>query len=461
MRYPIGSRATALAIFVAITFVVLCIVGTVRMYTPVPLGDDWQGYLPFNLDVLDGKYVSWLTLFDEHPIVLPRVLYWLDFRFFRGTYVFLIAANFVLNAVICGVMALFIRARFERPFVLGLVALSCALVFSWIQVDNFQRGFYGAQWFMAMLFPLSAFYCLHASERRPVLYGVACLMGVASVLTMASGLVVIPVIAFVTILLKMSRTRIFASTALFATSVLFYRWQYIISTHESSITRTYNPLTISLFVLTYIGNPFFYVVMPWAAGISHVIGVLRGEKRLTDIGSSFDYGGGIFSPLHLGTAAALMAGILFAVLLSKVARDWFRNGRSDFWQAAILGFILIVCAGAGMTAIGRASFGFDFATQDRYTTGPILAWIAFGILLLARCRPKVKAAFVQIASVAILIALMPTEIRALKSHRAENEERAVAWRAVRAGAATKSQIEMIGRIDFIAPNLPRMRAVGR
>src|SRR5262249_4326009 len=135
---------------IAATFAGLSIIGVLRYYSPVPVGDDWTGYLGFYADLLEGKYSAWFAQMGGHRPVLPRVLFWLDIRYFGGRFVFLIAANLI---ILCGIIAILLaylrRLTNERcmQFVIG--GTICITAVSWQQAPNLTGGCYGANWFMA------------------------------------------------------------------------------------------------------------------------------------------------------------------------------------------------------------------------------------------------------------------------------------------------------------------------
>src|SRR5713101_4224277 len=89
----------ALIVSVVAIFAGFSIIGILRAYSPIPVFDDWGDYLGFYADLLDGKYSAWFAEYSGHRPVLPRALMWLDIRYFRGRFVFLIAANLVM---LCG-----------------------------------------------------------------------------------------------------------------------------------------------------------------------------------------------------------------------------------------------------------------------------------------------------------------------------------------------------------------------
>ena len=60
----------------------------------------WEGYLGFYERVADGEWSAWWAPHYEHRILLNRLLYWADIRWFRGTNIFLLAADYVLLALI-------------------------------------------------------------------------------------------------------------------------------------------------------------------------------------------------------------------------------------------------------------------------------------------------------------------------------------------------------------------------
>jgi len=53
------SKQSIYAVGIAAAFVAFCLIGIVRRYTTIPLGEDWGGYFAFNLDVQNGDYSAW------------------------------------------------------------------------------------------------------------------------------------------------------------------------------------------------------------------------------------------------------------------------------------------------------------------------------------------------------------------------------------------------------------------
>jgi hypothetical protein len=55
------SLNRALIISIVAAFAVFSIIGILRVYSPIPMFDDWGNYLGFYADLLDGKYSAWLA----------------------------------------------------------------------------------------------------------------------------------------------------------------------------------------------------------------------------------------------------------------------------------------------------------------------------------------------------------------------------------------------------------------
>src|ERR1700687_869139 len=153
-------RLTAIRAIIAsivAVFASFSIIGILRVYSPIPAYDYWEDYLGFYADLLDGKYSAWFAQYVGHRPILPRVLFWLDIRYFGGRFVFLTAANLV---ILCGIIATLmtylrrLTLKQSVQFVIG--ATICITAVSWLQVTNLVDAHSGASWVMAMLLPLVA-----------------------------------------------------------------------------------------------------------------------------------------------------------------------------------------------------------------------------------------------------------------------------------------------------------------
>ena len=76
-----------------IFMVFIAIFGGAYLYSPIPYWDMWGGYLDFFLRVNNGDYGVWWSQHNEHRIILSRLLFWLDLKWFGGVSIFLIVFN--------------------------------------------------------------------------------------------------------------------------------------------------------------------------------------------------------------------------------------------------------------------------------------------------------------------------------------------------------------------------------
>src|SRR5690554_6012735 len=219
-----SPQSWLLAGFGAVTalIVLLAVVGGARAWTPVPFWDMWDGTLGFYIAVQDGNTATWWAQHNEHRIILARLLFWLDFRFFSGTGLFLTVMNYIFVAL---ATLLFIRIGKQRWHALDpaadqrttwhwwlLAMLLCAWLFQWMQWENFSWAFQ-SQFFLAQLIPLYALYTIARAadaERHNSLHWfvAACIFGVLAVGTMANGIITLPLLTVYALLTRQGSRRV-------------------------------------------------------------------------------------------------------------------------------------------------------------------------------------------------------------------------------------------------------------
>jgi hypothetical protein len=432
------TRINLIAASVAIAFVTLCVVGIVRMYSPVPVGDDWGVYLGFNLDILEGKTSAWWDLDDAHRLIFPRLLYWLDFHYFGRRFVFLIVVNLIVRVGILVTLIAYARNQIKQVSLFVIYALFSALAFAWMQAPNFYHGIDGPLAFLGMLFSLLGFYWLHRAKENPFWFLPALLIGLASMGTMADGVLVLPIMTVMSVCIGLGARRISILAIVCLISLGLYFWDFkVIATHMYA-----DPIALTLFIFAYLGNPFFYVVAYWLAGLQHLSAFIFGNGSFLVIETFQNYA----SARMAGTGVAIFAGGILVAAVIQIAWRWVRHERIDSCQGALLAFIGFIFACATLTAIGRATYGFDYAVQERYTTESLLAWQAFAIILLARTEAKKVARILTILVIVIPIALLPSELRAvLKSDQAEQLQRLDSLRILKSGNSDDEAVARIAR----------------
>ncbi|HZH84013.1 MAG TPA: hypothetical protein VFD87_12760 [Phototrophicaceae bacterium] len=200
-RAAYARPANVFAVMIAGLFIAFCLTGIIRRYSPIPFGDDWIGYYAFNLDIQRGDYAAWWQFWVEDRPLLPRLIYWIDFRYFGAAFVFVLVTNILLLSTLCAVICAIAQERIKRDQV---IVASCTIVvlgFAWMQGATLYHGFVGTQWYSVMLLSIAAFYALHRSiTRGPVWVLIALAAEIAAPLTLANGLFVLPLLALMSAL---------------------------------------------------------------------------------------------------------------------------------------------------------------------------------------------------------------------------------------------------------------------
>jgi hypothetical protein len=427
------------------TFVGLAVIGILRSYSPIPIDDDWNGYLGFYADLLDGKLSAWFAEFGGHRLILARVLFWLDIRYFGGHFVFLIAANLV---ILCGVIAIFIaylrRLTSERcvQFVIG--ATICITAVSWQQAQNLTRGFYGANFFITMLLPLVAFYWLARAREQRRFFWLALLAGFASAWNMANGILVLPLLATLALCIGLNPARI-ATLAIAGVATIAFYFDFASNVEPSILgaywsTLTGDPIGAAQYALGFLGNPFYYVVSYPLAALRYIFLLFAGagqaprqifaENGLADYPTTFAVG------LYIAQAA----GVVLIAATMIVARRWFASGR-EATRGALLTFLLFIIITAVACAAGRLTESSSISF--RYTTPALLAWVA--LIVLGAPSFNLRPALGIFACVSIL--LFPVQmlpVFGLRRVAVEHERMLQAMQGILQGSDNPETLSVLG-----------------
>jgi hypothetical protein len=413
---PLFSNVVSrIAISLGVVFLVTSVIGAIQNFSPVPFWDMWPGYLDFYVRVSNGDMAAWWAQHNEHRIVISRLLFWFDFQFLNGTTWFLIVMNYLIalaswmtlrniaQSVLPGDKLATSRILFS--------GVSLALLFSWIQKDNFTWGFQ-SQMFAGILFPMLAFVLFYRAEittdRRSTLYFVGSLAaGTIAAGTMMNGLVVLPIMVILGMLLRASKARLSLIAALAIIVSIVYLRNF---THSGSFFQSLlaQPMDVLTFFLAYIGAPAHYI-------------------------------------FHDGLSASVITGSIIVLGLSwftvTVIRRPIEN-RAVYVVLAILLYLTLTCLAV---AGSRISWGVEYAFTSRYMTSVLTLWGAMILLLLNSCSLKSRSyrMLVLASIVAIPAALLPVQVQALRKDNNALTDRMVAALALELGVRDEEQIKKI------------------
>lgn len=360
----------------ALGMVGLSMAGGALAWSPVPFWDMWDGYLDFFLHQQDGETGAWWFQQNDHRIVLAKVLFWLDLKWFGGMSVFLIVFNYVLAACAALLFCRMLRqlagtARATAGEWSAMLFLT-AWMFLWSQQENLTWAFQ-SQFFLAQLLPLCAFYFLSRSEPEAMpgpYFMLAAAFGLACIGSMANGILALPLMLVYAVVARLGRLKmaLLATTIAISLSAFFY--QYNVLGGHAPIYQVIqdHPLAMLAYSLRYLGGPFYFLA------------------------------GGTSWGKHLALAAGLL---LLIGALYRTCR--VLSSPRPGLDLALLFFIIYIALSAVLTASGRLFADPGQVIASRYTTPAVMAWAALGVQFFPLLRARKKAW--QTASVLVLCAL--------------------------------------------------------
>lgn len=399
----------------AFAMVALAIAGGINNYSAIPFLDMWNSVVAFMNDLDRGNFSVWWAQHNEHRIVLAKLLFWIDERWFDGLSYFLIIANYLIILASWLVFCLFLRKLHPLPehramtVILGLLILG--ILFSWLQRENIRSAFQ-SEFFLAHLLPLAALYfsAKYMESSRPIDVLKSISLGILAIGTLANGLLALPMIAFHLLLGRRSLLLVAAVAIISAATFTAYFFDYKSPSHHGSLINTFQlqPVNAVLFILAFLGNPLFFLV---------------GESKE-------------------GVSAAVMGGAILSLsTIALVVRAYRQTDPRTPYASGLLIFVGYIYATAVLTAGGRAPFGIESALASRYTTPTIMAWVSVLILGAALWHFKGKPPVVcQLVAGVVAVLFLVFQVGALKANREELFDREIAALALALGIKDEDYI---------------------
>lgn len=382
-------------------FLALLLIGALRGYSPVPTYDMWEGALLGYFRLMeDGNPWEFLDFWNEHRIVLSKILFWLDTRYFGTRFLFLIAANiFLLVALWAALCAITRKLILDRDLWYFLCVGIAALSFSSLQQENVDSPFQ-SQFILAYLVPILAFFAMANAQVLPARTGwfiAAVVLATLSLGTMANGLMVFPLLVgmqiaggFSTGRWAWDRLGIVVSVGV----VLTVLWLRGFPASEGNVATA---IDFAIFAATFIGFPFGYLTSSITGG---VVGFV----------------------------------VFLAMLVLVLRHAWRMRAHLDPFFIALLAVLAYVGGTCLLTAYGRAAINPNAALIGRYATPSLVAWASLLILLgtIHQGRTNARRMFAA-TSIAIALVLFPTQFLRTMG----DEGRTMAHGAMRAALAFK------------------------
>lgn len=155
----VSQPALAAIAALAALYALLAVVGGILTFSPVPFWDMWDGGLGFYVRQMTDVS-QWWAQHNEHRIVLSRILFFLDYRYFDSNGAVLVVINYLLACSTFGLLAWCAlqrdASRRRDGRMIAAFILCCALL--WTQSNNLTWAFQ-SQFFLANLLPCSPWCC--------------------------------------------------------------------------------------------------------------------------------------------------------------------------------------------------------------------------------------------------------------------------------------------------------------
>jgi hypothetical protein len=394
-RYA-GWFAVALAAAAAVTTIYFVWLTIAIGYVDVPFWDQW-GYLA-NEEILQ----LWRH-HNEHLILFPRLIFWVDDAVFGGRNQFNIAVILLIQSVHAGLLVLFAKELgYRSPR--ALLFAGCAIVvlmFAPCQRENFTWGFQVQFMLVFAAFTAGAYgLTRYAATDRSFWLVFTVAAGLVCAGSMSNGLAALPLLGALALALHSRRAaQVLWGAAIVAAIVFMIGY---VSPSSGGVSHGFSAASLG-YALAYLGNPLAvtltgtltrFHLLPSATQTGQAIWLGLGVAVVTGLAllSLVDWASlrRVRAPLASAQASGLWARAAAAWRLRPALTG--EAERSGLGLAAVIAFVLATVA---LTTFGRTSQGAEQALASRYATS-VAPLLAAGLLLVGRLwRDRVSPAWAR------------------------------------------------------------------
>lgn len=321
----------------------LCSIGlTVRTYMPCPFWDEWdviagiaKGQGPWSWNWLWSQH-------NEHRIVIPRLLIWLDAMAFYGRNISLFCELWTVQILHWAAISFAVQrfTHFSEPLKRTLQGLFALCLFNINQAQNFTWAFQ-VSFILPFAIGTSALLGIAFIEdlggKRPIVLTWAAVAPMIASVSLASGLLIGPTVVLLACLKRLRWYKTFCLVVVFAFTMLLYLHGWNNGPKYSPLQASSAPLDLGAYVLTYLDSSW----MPFST-----------SYRLLAVISL--------------TCVAAFAAVMIRHPKRTTNFEWF-----------CLAECVWVLTTAIATGVGRLQFGIAQATSGRYQTPAMLYWASF------------------------------------------------------------------------------------
>jgi hypothetical protein len=332
----------------AVAAMLFCLLLMVRGYVRCPFWDQWWVVA----QIADGespRSLAWLwSQQNEHRILFPRLLVWLDVSVFGARNVSLFLFTFTVQFAhwLLWIFAIRRWGPADRGLRWTLVGLFGYCLFCPNQIENFVWAF---QFLFLLTFFLAtlAFVCallLDEVKARRSLMAAEIAAPLLAMCNIAAGLLIWPFLIVLSYLRKANRRLLTLLLVVGAASYVAYFAGYQRPPYHSGLwVSLQSPKLLFRYILTFFGTSWWFLLP------------------------------------HLARTIALAAICVALFLFVSRVRGRESTGKFELLLFAELAFLLTT---AFVTALGRMTMGIGQASSSRYQTPAMLFWACLASLLL-------------------------------------------------------------------------------
>ena len=412
-RFEVALATAAVIVAACGLFVVAM---TLRMvvlsWSPTPFWDQWG-------NLVSGRSLTWewlVSQWNEHRILVPRLIFWLDRWLAAETNVVDFSVNVLIQTALSVLLAwLALRTsasdRVTRVWAYGL---SFAFLFWAVQYENFAWGFQ-VHFFGVGLAAAATFALVAVGPETGLGAAAAAVLAGAAVYTLASG-VLVPVLALM-LGAWVGRPRWYLLVLLVAAVgwPASYLWGYVTPAANSNPAEVFSNFdAVSFHILTQLGGPFF-----------KALGAPRGPF-----------------------VAAMFGGVGLLWFLAALALVFLRPAQPT--KKALAMFAIYLLGAAFLTASGRVRFGALQALESRYATPVLAFWLSTFLLWFSADVYRLRLRLLTVAvSVPLAILAAMTEPRFAAEGLKWSLARKLATPALLAGVADPRLDDLHPKPDYV------------
>ena len=379
-------------------------------YSNVPYWDEWDSRLIMNPKLGHITLSTFWQQHNEHRIVLSKILFFLDFKFFNGGTAPLLVAGILIAITSYALLLIYIwkisvTSKVSKINAVMLSSTSGVLLFSTMQNENFLWAFQ-SQFLLAILLPFTTiiFSYKYISTQKKYYFFACWAASLFSIGTLASGLLVSVCVVLMNIVCKLKKRQIFVSILLSILEFSLYFYGYKTPNSSPLSVFFHHPLFALKYICLYLSSPFTYLTN----GTNYFLMVLAGAIYILVIGVAL-YRVFSYKKLHRSTVVIPLAMSVY------------------------------VCVTAAVSAGGRYKFGLDQALASRYTTMSLMGWSCAAIAAIELSKKR-HSVFILLTPILISVLLLPQQTKALSINDNQLFDRKIAAVALELNISDEVQL---------------------